>query len=254
MIHLDNYAYRRKEYIGMRMKLHIMTWNCSLYAKDPFLYDSVVYNSIVSIVKERLAIENSLVILQEIPYKCKSGKTWMVHPLYEKLLYDFPKEEYKIVFNVSNKYQIMMTVAIASKDKISSLDDNYYSFNIPKNRMIAVNFNGVSILGIHAENGDNNKYFLDSLHDLADIILGDFNAGDYPESENRKTFNQILKGHICICNMPTKITKSGRRTCIDHVFVRENMVDKCSNLIVHEEIKLSDHFPITFEYEIVDAY
>jgi len=203
----------------------------------------------VDIIKRRLELENSVVILQEIPYQ--SSETWDKHPFYKKLLEAFQEEKYYMMFSVSTKTQIMMTVAIAMKDKLESLGDDYYPVNNkPKNRAVAVKFNGVSILGIHAENGDNNKPYLISLHGKADIILGDFNAGNYLESENRITYNQILKEHICICNMPTKTTKSGRRTCIDHVFIRKDMVTRCSNLIVHEDVSLSDHFPITFEINI----
>ncbi|MBQ4128940.1 MAG: hypothetical protein IJD68_04125 [Ruminococcus sp.] len=240
------------------MKLHIMTWNTQLYEHGNIIaknlpvkpIDDCKYKEVFGVVKKYIdGLENAVAVLQEIPYN--SNVTWNKHTVYEKLLEIFPKEKYEIFFRVQSEKQILMTVAIALKDKIKPLDDNYYpANNKPKNRAVAVEINGVSILGIHAENGEKNKSYLNSLHGKADIILGDFNAGDYIESENRNTFNQILKEHIGICNMPTKVTQSGRRTCIDHVFVRKDMVDKCFNLIVHEEIKLSDHFPVTFEYEI----
>jgi len=143
----------------------------------------------------------------------------------------------------------MMTVAIVSGSNFRELDDCYLPVGRPKNRSIAVEFNNISFLGIHAETEEKNKPFLESINGKADVILGDFNAGNYLESENRAIFNKILTGHVCICNMPTKITESGRRTCIDHVFVKEDIITRCSKLIVHEEIKLSDHFPITFEID-----
>ena len=120
----------------------------------------------------------------------------------------------------------------------------------PINRAIAVKFNGISFLSIHAQNDKDNKPYLEALPSETDFVLGDFNAGNYPDSENRETFNEILKDYICICNMPTKINKNGRRTCIDHIFVKKEKVTRCANLIVHEEIQLSDHFPITFEFNL----
>lgn len=56
-----------------------------------------------------------------------------------------------------------------------------------------------------------------------------------------------------ICNLPTKEVrkttegdKVERKTCIDHIFVKREYVTKCSGLIVHDDIKISDHYPITF--------
>ncbi|MEY8391877.1 hypothetical protein AALA98_10965 [Lachnospiraceae bacterium 45-W7] len=113
------------------------------------------------------------------------------------------------------------------------------------------------ILGLHAsaKNGEDNRNYLQSIKGNADIIVGDFNAGDYLESENRDIFNSILENHVCICNSPTKrvLSKGGkliRKTCIDHVFIRQCCVTKCSELKIHENILYSDHYPITFKFDI----
>ena len=68
-------------------------------------------------------------------------------------------------------------------------------------------------------------------------------------------FNSILENHVCICNSPTKrvLSKGGkliRKTCIDHVFIRQCCVTKCSELKIHENILYSDHYPITFKFDI----
>lgn len=140
----------------------------------------------------------------------------------------------------------MMTIAIAKKGLIRLT-------NVPTNdnRTISVNFKGLEIMGIHAHTGDKNKDYLKSLNNSsADIILGDFNAGDYEASENRLIFNSILKGHKNICNQDTYTTANGHLTPIDHVFVHNDVVLKCSNLVVHNEIKHSDHFPLTLEIDV----
>ena len=109
-----------------------------------------------------------------------------------------------------------------------------------------------SIYGLHARAGEDNEAYLNELKkfESADIVLGDFNAGDYSRCENRSVFREILKDYVCICNMPTKeIGDNGRidrRSCIDHVFIKNNIVDRCSSLVIHEDINISDHYPISF--------
>lgn len=112
-----------------------------------------------------------------------------------------------------------------------------------------------TLYGLHLHSGKMNEQELQTLKEIdADIFLGDFSSGDYEECQNRKTFCSILKNYVNICNMPTKeVWKKAvdgdmlvRKTCIDHVFVRRELVTKCSNLIVHDDIKISDHYPITF--------
>ncbi|PKM56428.1 MAG: hypothetical protein CVU98_11345 [Firmicutes bacterium HGW-Firmicutes-3] len=222
-------------------KINILTWNTSLYLEKTNEPISEKYSSFANIVKKHLEKDNSIAFLQEIPYV--SNETWQKHSLFNKLNSDFSNDKYDIEYNITSKNQIMMTVAITRKGEMKR-----NNAMINDNRTISIEFNGLHFTGIHAKNGADNKKYLNAIdNNDADIILGDFNSGNYLESENRDTFNQILKEYICICNMPTKITKTGRRTCIDHVFVREEMVTNCSNLIIHEEIKLSDHFPVTFE-------
>lgn len=229
------------------MRLNIMTWNTGITENlDDELKCAQIFNYIGNFLKK----ENSIAFLQQIVYK-DPNNDWKRHPIYDRLKEKFDEKDYFMEFY--QKSTFMMTVAITKKDNaLCTLDDEFYPINRPRNRAIAVKFNDISFLAIHAENKkdkneDKNKLYLNALHGQADVILGDFNAGNYLEAENRSIFNQILKEHICICNMPTRVDKSGRRTCIDHVFVRENMVTKCCNLVVHEDISFSDHFPVTFE-------
>lgn len=221
------------------MSVNVMTWNTGITEN---LFDYNKCNEILEYVDNFLKKGNAIVFLQQIV--CKDPQNnWAKHEIYKMLLEKF--EEYDVKFYAKSSF--MMTVAIASGDSFRELDEGFLPIGRPRNRSIAVEFNNISFLGVHAENGIENKPFLESINGKADVILGDFNAGNYLKSDNREIFNQILNGHICICNMPTKITGTGRRTCIDHVFVKEDKVTDCSNLIVHEEINMSDHFPITFE-------
>lgn len=218
-----------------------MTWNTGITES---LHDYDKCNKILNYVDAFLKKENAIVFLQQMVYKDHQNK-WRKHEIYNLLLEKF--KTYSIKFYSNSSF--MMTVAIASGDSFRELEDYFLPMGRPKNRSIAVEFNNISFLGIHAENGEKNKLFLENINGKADVVLGDFNAGNYIKSQNREIFKKILNEHVCICNMPTKITASGRRTCIDHIFVKEGILTKCSNLIVHEEIKLSDHFPITFEID-----
>lgn len=230
------------------MKLNIMTWNTGMTENSN---DKKKCDQIINYVEDFLEKENSIVFLQQIVFKiCNNNNKWNEHFVFKKLC-----ENKKYLIEYYKGSTFMMTIAITKNgNTLIPLEDDFYPINRPKNRAIAVEFNDISFLAVHAEGFDEkkqvdyNKLYLNALPSKADIILGDFNAGNYLESENRNTFNRILNEHICICNMPTRVAKSGRRTCIDHVFVKENMVTQCCNLIVHEDIKFSDHFPVTFEF------
>ena len=231
---------------SVNKKMNLMTWNTSLYSELISPKDNPKFKLIINYVKTYLEKENSIVFLQEIPY-C-SRETWKEHPLFSELIRIFTEKDYKVGYNIFSINQIMMTIAIYKADSTQLKNKKAYPNEKATNREYAVSFNDLLILGIHAKNGKDNEAYLESLNSEADIVLGDFNAGDYTDSKNRHIFNKILQKHICICNMPTRVDeKTGKRTCIDHVLVRDNLVTKCSNLIVHEDISYSDHFPISFE-------
>ena len=229
--------------------LNIMTWNTGMTEWSNLSDTKNVYTQIVDFLKHFLENENPVVVLQQIPFKQKLDGKWIKHPLFIQFCKDF--SNYKLYYNdkFNNGYIIMMTVIITlDNNTTTSCNNTIYPNSIATNREYAIICNGFSILGIHAANADKNKPYLESLNGAADIILGDFNSGNYISSENRTTFNNLLKEHICICNTPTRIDPyTLRKTCIDHIFVRDCLITKCSNLIVHENIQLSDHFPITFK-------
>ena len=228
------------------MKLNIMNWNTGI---TEFLDNKENCSQIIEYIKGWLCNnENAIAFLQQIVYKDSSNE-WKMHEIFTRLQNEIISEGYEIKFYKRSSF--MMTIAIAKKGTMKLLEDEkFYPKECPMNRAIAVKFNGISFLSIHAQSGEDNKPYLEALPSETDFVLGDFNAGNYPDSENRETFNEILKDYICICNMPTKINKNGRRTCIDHIFVKTEKVTRCANLIVHEEIQLSDHFPITFEFNL----
>lgn len=56
---------------------------------------------------------------------------------------------------------------------------------------------------------------------------------------------------MCICNFPTKRVEDYKgnmilETCVDHVFVRRKIGTRCSNVIIHNDNKMPDYYPIIF--------
>ena len=223
------------------MIIKIMTWNTAL-TEGSNVADVLNY------IKTFLDEENTIVVLQQIPYKDPDAG-WAESASYKSFVGAFPETEYK-VFNEWTT-AIMYTIIVTKMENVKAAGIK------TSNREVAVCVDdSMVIYGLHAKNGKHNKSYLQSLDSVqADILFGDFNAGDYAESENQLTFRGILKNHVCICNKPTKEVRSGdssviRRTCIDHVFVKRELIARCSEPCVREEIKYSDHYPIIFSIEI----
>ena len=229
----------------------IMTWNTALTeGSDP--------QGVIKYIKSFVDENNTLAVLQQIPYK-DAKNDFALHPVYSNFMETFPDSEYKVFQNKTyNQGRIIMMTVIVTKMCNVSLMQSAHTTN--REAAVTVNFdnnNCINVYGIHAKNGEANRPYLKSLENNvnADIIIGDFNAGDYDECQNRSIFCSILKDYICICNMPTKEIRNKnriiiRKSCIDHIFVRRNIVTKCSNLIVNEDNRLSDHYPITVDIDI----
>ena len=230
------------------MIIKIMTWNTALT-------EGSNVDDVLNHIKDFLKEDNTIAVLQQIPYK-DPHKGWVESDSYGAFVEAFPETDYKVF----NKWgdAIMYTVIVTRKDKENEVANVEEAVGIKtSNREVAVCVNNsIVIYGLHARSREDNKSYLQSLNSVqADILLGDFNAGDYAECENKLTFRGILeKTHVCICNKPTKEVRSGdsvtRRTCIDHIFVKRDLITMCSELCVHEDIKYSDHYPITFSIEI----
>jgi endonuclease/exonuclease/phosphatase family metal-dependent hydrolase len=227
----------------------ILNWNTGLTESEEY------YCEIVHFVRSFLEGENTIAVLQQIPYKIKdTDGSWVLSKAYIKFISDFPMEKYHISSNNEyNKGHIVMHTVILSKNKILPIKDkNVYPNGNPTNREAAIMVeNKFSLLGLHARTKNDNLSYIKSINGNADIIVGDFNAGDYLEYEYWKHFRDILPTHICVCNLPTKRVEnySGeliRETCIDHVYIKREIINQCCDVVVHNDIKWSDHYPITF--------
>lgn len=231
----------------------ILNWNTGLTENATNIFD------ILQFVKKFLERENTIAVLQQIPHKIKDedGK-WIYSNLYNEFVNVFPNKEYVVASNdvFNNGFIIMQTVIVTKVNAFLIKNNSIYSNGVATNREVAVEIeNAFSLLGLHAKAGKENLSYIKSINGVADVIVGDFNAGDYIEYAYWEIFRSILPSHVCICNLPTKRIENSkgeiiRETCIDHIFVKRELVTKCENVKVHRNITFSDHYPITFNIRL----
>ena len=153
---------------------HILNWNTGLTEDDQFLEEILQY------IKGFLDQDNSIAVLQQIPYKDYENK-WNLHAIYMRILEVFPEIEYSIIKNdnFNNGYIIMMTVIITKLKTWDYCDDVVYPHAIASNREVAIKLHDkYSLLGLHAKNGQENLSYIKSISNYADIIVAEelFNA------------------------------------------------------------------------------
>ena len=231
----------------------ILNWNTGLTEDTTNLLD------ILQFIKTFLDRENTIAVLQQIPFKRKNEDgRWIYSDSYNEFVTTFSSGKYKIISNntFNNGFIFMQTVIVTRVKSFPPKNNDIYTNGIPTNREVAIEIeNAFSLLGIHAKYGKENLPYIKSISGIADVIVGDFNAGDYQGYPDWKTFRKILPTHVCICNLPTKyivdaMGKLIRKTCIDHIFIKRELITKCENVKVHDNIKFSDHYPITFNIRL----
>lgn len=253
------------------MTINLMTWNTGLFLFGNKMKDESIkpiddeadktFNGIIRIVKKFLERENAVAILQEIPYV--SNLNWRKHPWFEKFDNTFPKEKYCRIFNkVAKDNAIKMTVVLAGRNLIHRVDiesDNnlYVPFQIFPNTP-----NQLTVLGVHAHGAEECLgYLRRNCNTDYSLILGDFNAGnyikekdDYEIAKSREQYLSLTNGYIDICQ-GEYTTAYKYPTYIDHVLLKSKysflQTHKVNNLNVNREIRYSDHYPITFELELL---
>ena len=236
------------------MNINIMTWNTQLYEYGNEVrgltkeINGALYDSIIKLVDKHLGQENAIAILQELPYMC--NRTWEKHELFEKFEDHYPQEKYDVIYNISSQYQIKMTVVIAKEGLIERINSNnkgycncFVSFRVKNTDL--------HILAVHQKD---NVHVSDRLNTVKpNIILGDFNAGDYTKpveekqfQKNRDNYKKLLaQGYTDICDgqITTKY-----KTPIDHILIDSKNVNKAKKLDIVQD-GLSDHYRITLEFE-----
>lgn len=242
------------------MKLHLMTWNSNMYQEKLDSINWERYNSIINIVKGRLELENSMVVLQEIPYKSKED--WNEHPIWSKLKEDFPQQEYEMFYTISIKTQIMMSIIICKKDVFECFEE----VNINDNRIVVCKKDEVTFVGVHmhtdferiSDKNKNKKQEWDKLINfvkrqnkqrIKTIILGDFNA--YIGCTKKATEEKFIELNRWAKDIiPDDTPTFQAETAIDHIFVNFNTELNYQYHIGNNNYNLSDHKYITLELEI----
>jgi exonuclease III len=235
-------------------KYSILVWNTRLYEQGnkfgqnqkPIDHESV--NGILNFVKGFLELNNSIAFLQEIPYV--SNVDWNEHKVFGEIKRTFPDDEYTMVYNLTSKTQIMMSIVLSKKATIEK-DDN----GVNDNRCVSIKCNGIKFLNLHAKNGKETKKHLEEIkkkHPLYyDVILGDFNSGSYDKDnaddafkDNVEAYKCFIEGYIDVCeSKSTTIYK----TPIDHVLIKYNAKYMCLFVRIVDSIDKSDHYPIIME-------
>ena len=243
------------------MKIHFMTWNTRLYEYCNILSDrktgkkkvkSIDYGKcidIINIVREHMRKENAVAVLQEIPLR--SNVTQSEHIVWTLLQGVFPQKDYTILYNIETVAQIKMTVVIAKKGIIESDDERLNLNKRYKNCFVSfkVKNTDLHVLAVHQKN---KVYAFDRFNNgkpKPNIILGDFNAGNYSmqnQDDREKYINLLNLGYKDICN--GQITTI-YNTPIDHILIDDKNVKRAKDLKIVPNDNLSDHHRITFELQ-----
>lgn len=236
------------------MVINLMSWNTALYEfkntsfKKSGLDNENFLKKVYKRIKVHLNKENAVAVLQEIPFK--SNFDWKEHPIFTEVKKDFPADQYDLLYNLSTKNQIMMTVVVAKRGIIKNNPNG-----INTNRFVSFNIKDISLVGIHSKNAYQLREALQNIKgNRPDIIIGDFNAGNYYLNDkdkddeiavNRNNYLLLTEEYIDLCQ--GKVTTTYNRY-IDHILIKSNheflSKCKCMNVNVDNNVKLSDHFPI----------
>ena len=252
-------------------EIDFLTWNTQLYEMGNELnkrqivkaIDMQTFRAVVNKVKEFLeSKKDAVAVLQEIPFKCNIDE-FHEHILFPEFCKAFSDDKYVMIYNISSDNQIKMTVVLTKKtcqDELIYRKDN----KINNNMCVSFGIKGLdlSIMGVHPHNASELLGWL-RMYGFPDIMLGDFNAGDYKKNHednsfriNRDNYRKLIEGYRDICNgqMTRRIVFSNGlpyETPIDHVLIKDNaeFLKKYQYKDVRIEENrnnVSDHYPIRF--------
>ena len=248
------------------MKVNFMTWNTGLFMYGnsikgkPYqeIQDSK-YEEIFAYIRNFLDTkDHAIAVLQEIPYV--SNLNWKTHhPLFVRFMGEF-QEDCIILYNkIKTNKALKMTVILTKGQEllhriagVEEYNNCYMPFRIVNEDT------DIAVLALHAHNAFECREYL-ALHPEIkySLILGDFNAGNYrKESEdnefavNRQNYLLLTEGYIDICQGEHT---TEYHTYIDHALLESSyaflQTHRASGLCVDRSVKLSDHYPITFQLE-----
>lgn len=231
--------------------------------------DMLTFKVVIKKVKDFLnSKKEAVAILQEIPFKCNI-EGFNEHTLFSEFFKSFQNDKYVMLYNITSERQIKMTVVLANK--IGS-EELIYRKNNELNNNMCVSFGikdlDLSIIGVHPHNANELLNWL-QVGGVPDIMLGDFNAGDYKKryedskfKANRDNYRKLISGYTDMCNGQNTrrvIFHNGfvYETPIDHILIKNSSVFtkkyQCKNVEIEiNEDNVSDHYPIYFKLLCLD--
>ncbi len=252
------------------MKIKLMTWNTQLYEYGNIIatnkpvrsIDYTRCNEVLKVIKEHIdkkenAKENAIAVLQEIPLR--SNITNSEHIIFTLLCGAFPEKDYTVIYNVNEtiRNQIKMTVVISKKNFIRKDEEGINRSNEDYcNCFVSFMVDNVKVLAVHQslkKGGFVNDKIISGY--TPDIILGDFNAGNYKKREESNEFKNNRQKYITLLNNGYTDICQGQNTTkygtpIDHVLIKSNIKYE-ANFKIDEKNNNSDHYPIYCEIEIL---
>ena len=252
------------------MELNMFSWNTRLYeygtknidtGKIEKPFDKAPVEEVLKRVDNYMESNtNPIVVLQEIPFKRKNeSNLWEYNVHYLELRNHFKDKGYDLIYlDNKNEWHIKMTMVL-SKDGLliehPSVEKN--NIFVP----VMMEKNNISILAVHAHNAfELNEWIKKSLLYRPNIIIGDFNAGNYIKAEhdneialNRTNYQMLSTGYIDVCQ-GKYTTNYSEPTQIDHILIENSfMFNKRFAIMssyVDDTISVSDHYPISCKLEI----
>lgn len=251
--------------------MRIMTWNINRFdgadwswyekKKDKSMDERErIADKIINVLNREVKTENDIAILQEIPYRS--------HP-YVKNTYEIEswkdllkKQELEVHLPNITIEPLNVTIAVTATETVWQFrDKNIIKFDNDgkaySNAYIEVYKDRVRLLGIHSKNGAAEiNYALDEVDEASrpNIIIGDFNAGDwgrthYDKGINREEYIKLKQrfGYTDVCG--GRVTNHVFNSPIDH-FLITNMIGytyDITKICINEDKSLSDHYPIIVE-------
>jgi len=251
------------ENVNESMIYNIMTWNTQLFEQGNKLFskgksikaiDKDRYDKIFIAIAKHLESSRSIAVLQEIPYVSNVG--WKEHKIFTAFKDEFSEKDYDVFYNIYSKKQLKMTVVIAKKEITEKEVDKINTGNCFVG--CTLKETGLRILAIHSHKAKElDEWLAKEKNYYPQMILGDFNAGNYKKknkdfgiAENRKNYLMVCEGYI---DLFQGFYTTRYKTHIDHVLIENSneFHDKYSikDIVVGYDKNLSDHYPLSFKLE-----
>ena len=252
------------------MEINMMTWNTQLYEygtkdKDTGRIKKTFADAPVEEVKKIItnhmeSNNNPIVVLQEIPFKRKneSNHNWEYNSHFREMTKFFEDNEYDyICLDCNDKWHIKMTMVVSKKGLL--IEHPY----IEKNNIFVpfiIKDKDVSVLAVHAHNAFELIKWVKENSYRPNIIIGDFNAGNYIKSKkdyeievNRVNYQMLSTGYLDVCQ-GKYTTNYPEPTQIDHILIENsfefNKRFTVKRSEVDSNVSISDHYPIYCKLEI----